>query len=557
MPRSTDPVPLPRRVPASRRRWWIVFAAALVGFASVSGLWAVTTPLGASPDEPAHIIKAASVVRGQFLGDTTEVLPQIREVDVPAGVAYTSEANCAAFKPEVTANCAPGFPTDPDAVVEEDTSAGLYNPVYYLLVGWPTLVWDGSKVALFAMRLVSAAICSAFFAAAVASLVRLPRPVLPVLAFFGAITPTTYFLSGAVNPNAFEAATAAAFAATLVAGLLSPGRVSWSHGVLLAVSGGLLVHARGLSPLWLGVIVVVVAVFVGWRAFWAHLRRPPVLAAVGAVALSSVFAVIWTLKSGSLKATGVYPGAGTSFEGGLFRMLERTFDFGQELIGKFGWLDTPVPSYVIFAYFAGVGALVLTAVLVPMRGRVKVAVLLAAGSYVLVPALVQAASVTDSGYIWQGRYALPVYFLMVVIAALALAPTFDGASSTIRRRLAGLVVVVHGLAAFVAVMIFLRRNAVGLSASWVTLLEAPAWRPPLVSTSAWTVISAGGCLVLSLAFAVVLVNARRAARETSALDATRAHDEVLSPLVERSPDSLGSPTEPTGTELDASEEARR
>ncbi|MBD8609695.1 DUF2142 domain-containing protein [Frigoribacterium sp. CFBP 13729] len=516
-------------VAGSTRRWLAVFLAALVGFGCVSALWAVTTPLSASPDEPAHLIKAASVVRGELLGDVTDGLPQIRDVDVPAGVAYSAEADCARFQPEVTADCAPGFPSDADAIVEEPTSAGLYNPVYYVLVGWPTLVLDGSKASLYAMRLVSALVCSVFFAAAVASLSRLPRPVLPVLAAFGALTPTTYFLSGVVNPNAFEAATAAAFAATLVSGLLSGRPVGWGQGLLLALSGGLLVHARGLSPLWLAVIVVVAAVLVGWRAFWEHVRRPQVLAAVLAVAVSSVLAVIWTLKSGSLGAVGLYPGAGTSFQGGLVRMLERTFDFGQELIGKFGWLDTPVPSYVVFAYFVGVGGLVLAAVLVPTSGRVKAAVLLSLASYVLIPALVQAASVTRSGYVWQGRYNLPVYVLLVLVAAVALAPSFDRLSSTLRRRVVLLVVVVHSAAAFVALMTFLRRNAVGLSASWVALLETPAWRPPVLSTSVWTGLIAAGCLVLGVAFLVVLALSRRQAVLSSCGDGSGDAGDVEAP----------------------------
>lgn len=494
-----------------RSSWWVVFVAALVGIGTVNALWALTTPLGASPDEPAHVIKAASVVRGELLGEVTDN-PQIRDVDVPAGVAYTADTLCTKFYPEVTADCAPGFPSDPDSLVEDEpTSAGLYNPVYYVLVGWPTLLWDGSKVALFAMRLASALVCSVFFAAAVASLSRLRRPVLPVLVAIGSLTPTTYFLSGVVNPNAFEAATAMAFAAALFAGLDRSERATWGQGLLLAASGGLLVHARGLSPLWLGLVVVVAAVWSGWPRFWSYVRQGPVLTAVVAVASSSALAVVWTLASGSLPAVGRYPGQGTTFVGGLVRMLERTFDFGRDLVGNFGWLDTPVPSYVVFAYFLGAGALVAVALLVPARGRTKVAVVLATASYLFVPALIQAASVTKSGYVWQGRYNLPLYFLLVIVAAMAVAPVFDRLADVVRRRIIGLVVILHAAGALVALLTFMRRNSVGLSASWVTLFRDPAWSPPVVPTTAWTAIMVAGAVVLAACFSFVV---RRAGRRT-------------------------------------------
>ncbi|MEO5832402.1 MAG: hypothetical protein ABIR83_03405, partial [Nakamurella sp.] len=47
-----------------RRAYWASFV--LLGL--VTGLWSLASPLMAGLDEPAHLIKAASVVRGQLLG---------------------------------------------------------------------------------------------------------------------------------------------------------------------------------------------------------------------------------------------------------------------------------------------------------------------------------------------------------------------------------------------------------------------------------------------------------------------------------------------------------
>jgi hypothetical protein len=501
----------------------VVFLAALVGIGVISGLWAVTTPIGASPDEPAHMIKAASVVRGQLLGDVTDD-PQVRTVQVPAGVAYTIPASgCGRHKADTTADCAPGFPPGDaaDRTVSTTTSAGLYDPVYYVLVGWPTLVAGGGTAAVFGMRLVSALICSALMAGALAYLSRLPRPVLPVIATSAALTPMIGSLFGAVNPNSFEIATVAAFAAAYVACLVRGGPVSWRTAAFLAVTGGLLVHARGLSPLWLGVAVIAGACIVGWSRTWEFLRRPPVLAAIGAVAVSTALALVWILRTGSLAAVGVYPGVGTSFSQGLILMLERTFDFARDMVGIFGWLDTPIPSYVVFAYFVGCGALVAVAFLAPAAPRTRRTVTVALVGYVLLPALVQAASVTVSGFVWQGRYNLAAYVLLIMVTAVVVAPVHDRLPAVVRRRVLLLVAAAHAAAMFVGLMTFLRRNSVGVSATWTQLVTEPRWWPPVLGIVPWVLVITAGSLV---AGAALVVAARAAHRSTDAQPADGASD---------------------------------
>ena len=56
LPETTSPTDRP----GERATWWISFAV----FGALACLWALTTPLGAGPDEPAHIIKAAAVAHG-------------------------------------------------------------------------------------------------------------------------------------------------------------------------------------------------------------------------------------------------------------------------------------------------------------------------------------------------------------------------------------------------------------------------------------------------------------------------------------------------------------
>ena len=94
---------------------------------------AVETRIGGAPDEPAHLIKAASVARGLFLGKTTA---NGQLVHVPAYVAYTPAQTCYARNEQVTAACSAPLKGDPGTIVDSVTTAGLYNPLYYMLVGW-------------------------------------------------------------------------------------------------------------------------------------------------------------------------------------------------------------------------------------------------------------------------------------------------------------------------------------------------------------------------------------------------------------------------------------
>lgn len=501
----TGPGPTPS-VRGRGPRAWRAFALAFLGISLVSGAWVATTPLGVSPDEPAHLVKAASVVRGELLGDVTDN-PQIRDVDVPAGVASTLVAQCVRQSVDTTADCVGEVPAESDVLVEAPTSAGLYNPVYYVLVGWPTLI-GGGEAALYAVRLVSALLCSALLASAVSFASLLARPALPVLVSVAGITPTTYFLNASVNPNAFEVSATAAFAAALAVALTSGRHPGWGTVAWLLLSGGLLVHARGLSPFWLGLVVVVFVLLAGADTVVRVLLRTRVVVAVVGVALSTVAAGVWTVRTGSLSAVGTYPGQGTSFSAGLLEMLERTFDYGADAVGRFGWLDTPAPSYVLFAFAVGLGALVVGAFLVPAPTRqARASLIVAVVGLVLVPAVVQASSVERSGYVWQGRYNLPAVVIVLLAAALLLAPVVDGLSSRVRRRLTWTAAVGAGASSFACLVTFLARNSVGASATWGTLLRSPVWSPPVGSTSAWVVL----CLVVAVVLAAVVVLVSRAA----------------------------------------------
>jgi hypothetical protein len=472
------------------------FLIAWLALSLASIAWAASTPLAGSPDEPAHIIKAASVVRGEFLGERAAE-PYYRMVQVPIGLSEASSWPCFMMNSSVSASCAP--PTKSGLELRPAlTSAGLYNPAYYLLVGWPSLFVADAHFAVLAMRAVSAILSSFFLAFVLVLLLRMTPPVVAGIAFFAALTPMVLFLNGSVSPNSLEIAAGAALAVGLLQ--FSLGFASLNRNAVLivtTVAGVLLANARGLSLLWLALVGVSVLVFVPWSRTVEVLRDWKVRLALAVLGVGAAFAAVWVVSTGTLGALGVYSGAGTSpLRAFASMMLNSSADPG--FIGYFGWLDTPAPNFTYFVWCVLFG-LVIVGSLATARGRPLAAVLLAFAAVSVVPAVVQAASVQKSGYIWQGRYTLIAIVCALLIAAVASGTSglFERIPPRVSNRVmaivAALVIVGHLFAMNAAI----RRYA--LPGSDALFIFSPLiWAPP-GGVIVWLVL-----LALSLALLVVL-----------------------------------------------------
>lgn len=452
--------------------------------------WALATPISASPDEPAHIIRAASVVRGEWVGTPS---PEGHLVTVPGYIARTQQLTCFAFHYERTADCvthgpdAAPAPSAPDAPTTAPTTAGLYNPLYYVVVGWPSLLFH-DDAGIYAMRVVSGILASLFAALGFAVLWALPRRALTLLGFALAMTPALFFLGGSVNPTAVEATATLSLFAAMLAVVLDPrpDRLA-ARAAVVAVSGAFAVNARGLSPLWVLLAIAVPLILAPLPLIRDLLRRRAVWIAAGVVAAGALFAVGWTLGSNSLynavenpdSTPQHFPGQGTNPLSGFWITLVRTIEYAHGAIGLFGWLDTPAPPEVFFIWAALIGALLLAAVCL-LRGRLLVFALALLGAYVLLPPIVQAAYITGGGIIWQGRYALPLLVCLCVGLAVALDRTVDIApAARWLRRLTLISLVALAAAHFYAFESTLRRYTVGPTGSLkVMLIGSPPWSPP-------------------------------------------------------------------------------
>jgi hypothetical protein len=225
----------------------------------LSSAWTFATPLMGVPDEPAHVIKAAAVVRGELTGRDMPDGGAFQLVTVPAGIGYYDTFGCFAQKKEITPSCVAAFAGDRSEPVAARTSAGNYNPLYYAIVGLPSLVHHGAG-AVYGMRLISALLSCLFLASAFSALSRLPRRKWAMTATAAAMTPMVLFLNGAVNPNSLEYATSGcpfgqSGASTGAFRLIM--ELYRRYVPVITAAACVLANTKGLSLLWLALMAVV------------------------------------------------------------------------------------------------------------------------------------------------------------------------------------------------------------------------------------------------------------------------------------------------------------
>jgi hypothetical protein len=457
---------------------WMVFGLAFLALLAPMVLWAFASPLGSVPDEPSHAIRAAAVVRGEISTPAWTDNTSMVSAEVPAYVAHMHERTCYATRAEIPASCVVPVAGDPDALVTTGNSAGANSPLYYAIVGLPTLVLSGDA-ALYGMRLVNALLCAGLLALAFMQVSQLARSRWTLLTTAIAVTPMIVYLAGSINPNALEAASATALFVTLTAAFRaeSSRRVLWERIAIAALSVVLLVNTRSIALLW--VLVVLGAALALGRAEVIRplLRRPAAWVLLALAGLASVAALLWYANPPDT-APQAFSGTGTNAVSAFIAMLVRTFDFSDGLVGIFGWLDTPAPAFTVIVWSAAIiVALVLALLWGAQRSRWVVIGLLAV--LVLMPAVTQAILAPQFGFIWQGRYMLAVFACLLVACGIALD---DANDAPLTSRLKAVVAITVGALAIGHLWSFvwaLRRYVVGAGGSLGDMLANAPWQPPL------------------------------------------------------------------------------
>lgn len=483
------------KIPTGVLRFFAVFA--VIGL--MTTLWSLASPLISVPDEQAHVIKAASVVRGQLQGESGTAQGERSQVDVPMFIASTDGLpSCFAWKPLVPASCSPPLSSG-TTTVKAPTSAGNYNPMYYVVAGVPSLFTTGAK-AIYAMRIVSGLLSAAFVALALVSLAGLRQWRLPLVVGSFALTPMVFFLSGAVNPNSLEIATSMSVFATLcLAWDRFDAGLTWKWPLAAAaVSAVVLANTRASSLLWLGLAVIASLMLFGYRPLLSVLRLKFGWIMAGVVAVGCALSLLWLRVANSLQNL-MGQGIDATPTQIATIMLDRTFEFAVGYVSFLGWLDTPGPPGTLAVWATLIiGSIALSLSVADRAGRLTVAFLTAA--VIFLPPLLQIPLAKDVGLIWQGRYILALVVVLVTACGVAMR-SFSIGRPDVGRRASVIMLSLMVFGHFYSFIYGLRRYVIGLqdSSNWRDMLIAPQWQPPfgwiILAVLYLAVLTAGAVLL--------------------------------------------------------------
>lgn len=516
-PRPTTPGTSRAQV---RRVWWVSF----VLLSLAGSLWALASPLQSGPDEPAHIFRATSLVRGQLLGEVTERTDNNRlAVEVPS--AYLANPGCYAFQPNVPASCLE-LPEE-GGVRTVLTSAARHSPFYYAVAGLPSLV-NQSSGSSYAMRIVTAIVSAALLASAVTTL-ALRGGRVAMAGFLVALTPMVLFVSGLVNPSAPEIAAAigtwvgGAALGTAAMRLAAhreahrdshpdsqpaaarrslPPRLVWST----AIAASVLVLSRALSPVWLAGIVVVLVILTPWSAIRVIAADHRARGGAALVVVAAGVHLWWLLWARPLAAVDPERTIETDLGGRISGAFWRSIDYPRDMVGNAGWLDTPAPRWVAWLWLAMLVVLLVFGLLAA-SARQRLAIVAVLAATVVVPVALDAMQAPRTGFIWQGRYTIPVAVGVPLLCGWALATARRPLPPVVGRWLAPLLAV--GFVAAHVGMFYtaLRRYAVGSEGPMRFLAADLPWVPPLGNLGS---LAAYGVVMTVLAGWLVVGAPRRA-----------------------------------------------
>jgi hypothetical protein len=273
-------------------------------------------------------------------------------------------------------------------------------------------------------------------------------------------------------------------------------RVPRSLLIGLFVSGSALALTRPLSGPFAGVIVILALLSTGWATLVAMARQRRLQVTFGALVVVCLAAV------GMVYATGIATKVvgGSPFPAGADHwtvILGTTPTYVMQMIGNFGWLDTPSSNLTLYVWLGLVFALMAGAVMLS-RWRHNVALGLTVAATILIPLFLQAPLTGSTSLVWQGRYTLPIAAGIPLLAMLSL-DRGAGLVVGLTRRLSVTVAATVAVLNTHALYWNLHRYTVGLDSRSLNILLG-AWQPPGGSVL-WLAAMAGAG-VLSVAIVV-------------------------------------------------------
>lgn len=458
----------------------VTFAFGLLGLA-----WAITNPAFAAPDEAAHYLRAVGISSGHLVGtparDANPALTTkqrawsdqaARAVSVPPGLTPGGRAPCMSGQPGTSAACSVQV-TRSRTTSREVTSVGTYQPLPYLLPAAVLRAADNAERSNRLGRLATLALWWALLSAATWLLWDAAAGAVSLLGLLVAVTPQAVFVGSSLTGSSLEIAASIAFLAALLRVAREPERPPPAAWVVVGLAGAALALSRSPGPVWVALDVVVWTALAGratlMRVWRAHARSATLAGATVLVGIG--LNRWWEARYGPRVEAAARP-PWESLKAGR-RVL---VDAADELVGNFGYLDTPLGAAGVATWAVLAGAVVAWG-LVVAHGRQRWALLLAVAVAVLGPIYLFAAVTRFTGFGLQGRH---------VLAIVATVPLVAG--EVIRRRAAfrpvpwtrpavAVVAAGVGVVQVLAWWVNARRYAVGTDGPW-WFLGQPAWSPP-------------------------------------------------------------------------------
>lgn len=460
----------------------VMIAAAVAGMA-----WAISSPIGSSPDENYHL---ASI----WCPPPVETSGCQLQTDAHGGTTITVinrvlAATCYAHNPDQSGACIWSIPADKlfndPAYDQGGYPPGFYHVMHIFARGDPFR----SVYAIRAFNLALAIVLGALL------VVTATRPTRRILAYavVGTYVPMGVFIVPSANPSSWAliGVTTAAFA--LHSYWIAERR---SHviinGVLTAVGVGLAASSRADAALY-AMLAAVAVTCLHYRSARRHLGRlvlPSAIVVGGLIAFRMSSQGAATL-SGGLAAPRTTGGLQLLFSNIINIPIVVLGNQGIPGLGSLGQLDTPMPPTVYLSTVAVCAFLVMAGI-----GRLSWMKVLVAGAGILVvvaiPLYILQVSQLAVGDGVQPRYILP---LLPVVALVLLTGYRPGEAVRLSRPAAVVAWALVSLANSVALMVNIQRYTTGL--------DGPLW--PGLAVEWWSTNRVGPLptwILGSLGFAV-------------------------------------------------------
>ncbi|HNI70880.1 MAG TPA: DUF2142 domain-containing protein, partial [Marmoricola sp.] len=454
-----------------------------LGFSVLFGMWSLATPLWSTPDAQHHELAAWAFGHGDLNPEQTEQetngVNTNAIVMVPKGIVDSAETTgCFAHHPDRPASCVK--PILPDSSRTAFVSSAARNfPVYYAVVGAATNFGSNAQ-GIFLMRVVAIALVAWLLAWAATACLHTRRPGLALSGLFISITPMFAYLGGVMNPNSFEIAAAYATAVCTLVYFADPTSPTGEKMLRrAAIAATILGSTRILGPVWLAIWVVALLILQRKDLFTLPLKarnRWWLLAPVAGVVAN----MAWMKRSG-VDNIRTEPLHDLGFLDRLHATYDHIMNTLPQIVGNFGWLDTPLPMHLIIVYVIMTGFLLGVGWLALSR-REFWATTAAVAMALAAPILLETWKYNLQGAVWQGRYMLPTIGLVpiLVLTSAALSKREDPLweRTAVRWTFAGGLTVLAWVH-FAALQLQLKRNMHGLKLPRIKDRHWPTWHPPV------------------------------------------------------------------------------